>query len=193
MKKRSSVLAVVIFIIFLGLVLFAGPFYDQLFAPWAFQHSGRPPLTGTWVGQLTTATGQTYGVILNLILPEPGGRGGLVRDWEYAPYGELAGTASVCDQRGQTMMYIIEGQPEDRQATYITFYASPSETPAPNGLTISWVKGSWDGADNLSLSVQLYWKQDDSAITGPEYPDTQSDAMLPMTRGGDDEFNVICN
>jgi hypothetical protein len=193
MKKRSPVLAFVIFIVILGLIFFAGPFYDQLFAPWAFEQPGHPALTGNWVGQLTTATGQTYGVTLELLLPEPKGRRGLVRDWEYAPYGELAGTASVCDERGQITMYTIDGLPDDRQATHITFHAAPSETPAPNGLTLSWVKGPWDGADNLSLSVQLYWEQDGSSITGPEYTDTQSEGMLPMTRGGDEEFGAICD
>ena len=193
MKKRSSMLASVIFIIFFWLIYLAGPLLDKLFAPWAFEQLGRPALTGSWIGQLTTATGQARGVLLGILLPEPEGRAGLVRDWEYAPYGEIAGTASLCDERGLMHVYTIDGEPEDRQATHIIFHVKPSESPAPNGLTISWVNGTWDGAHNLSLLVQLYWEQDGSAITGGNYPDTQSEAMLPMTRGGEEDFEVICD
>lgn len=193
MKKRSSMLAGVLFLITVGLTLLAAPLLDRLFAPWAFEHTGRPALTGRWVGKLTTATGQTYGVLLELLLPEPKGRAGLVRDWENAPYGEIAGTALSCDEHGQVRAYTIDGEPEDRQARHITFYATPSETPAPNGLTISWVKGIWDGGNSLTLTAQLYWRQDGSAISGAEYPDTQSEAALPMIRDSHEEFEVICN
>jgi hypothetical protein len=193
MKKRSSLLSIVLFVIIVGLAFLAGPLFDRLFAPWAFEQAGRPALTGHWIGQLTTATGQTYGVLLELLLPEPEGRGGLVRDWESDPYGEIAGTARVCDAVGQVRVYTIEGEPEDRQATRITFYATPGETPAPNGLTISWVNGAWDGANSLMLTAQLYWQQDGSAISGPEYPDTQAEAALPMTRGSSEEFESICS
>ncbi len=171
----------------------AGSLFDRLFAPWAFEQSGRPALTGGWVGNLTTATGQTYGVLLEIFLPEPKGRGGLVRDWENAPYGEIAGTARSCDVNGQVRVYTIDGEPEDRQATQITFYATPNEEPAPNGLTLSWVKGGWDGANHLTLTVELYWRQDESAISGPEYPDTQSEAVLPMIRGSEEDFQSICD
>lgn len=192
MKKRSSMLAGIMFLIIIALPLIASPLLDRLLAPWAFERTGQPALTGRWTGQLTTATGQSYGVLLDLLLPEPKGRGGLVRDWEYAPYGELAGTARLCDVSGQLHLYSIDGEPEDRQATHIVFYAGPSETPVPNGLTISWVKGIWDGHDSLTLTSELYWEQDGAAISGPEYPDTQSEATLPMTRGGDEAFEAIC-
>lgn len=77
--------------------------------------------------------------------------------------------------------------------TQLTFHARPIEKPASNGLTISWVKGIWDGASGLTLSAQLYWEQDGSAVSGAGYPDTQSEATLPMTRGGDEEFEAICS
>lgn len=193
MKKRSSMLAGIVFLLTIGLTFLASPLLDRLLAPWAFEHAGQPALTGRWIGQLTTATGRTYGVLLELLLPEPKGRAGLVRDWENAPYGEIAGTVRLCDEHGQEQLFTIDGEPEDRQATHITFHAEPSAMPAPNGLTISWVRGIWDGADNLSLTAQLYWEQDGAAISGPEYPDTQSEAMLPMTRGGEEEFKSICD
>ena len=132
-------------------------------------------------------------MLLEIILPEPKSHGGLVRDWESDPYGEIAGTARLCDERGQERVYTIEGESEDRQAAQIRFYATATETAVPNGLTLSWVTGAWDGVDRLTLTAQLYWRQDGSAISGPEYPDTQSDATLPMTRGGAEEFESICN
>jgi hypothetical protein len=193
MKKRSYALAGLTLLLAVAIAFLSGPLLDRLFAPWAFEHNGRPALTGSWVGLLTTATGQSHGVLLELLLPEPKGEEGLVRAWREAPYGALGGTARVCDQRGQVRSYTIEGEPEDRQATHLTFHANPSETPARDGLTISWVKGVWDGANTLDLRAQLYWEQDGSAVSGGSYPDTQSEAVLKMTRGDEEEFQAICD
>ena len=51
MKKPSSMLAGVIFLLTLGLAFVAGPLFDRVFAPWAFEQAGQPALTGRWVGQ----------------------------------------------------------------------------------------------------------------------------------------------
>jgi hypothetical protein len=165
---------------------------DRLFLPWAFEHGGRPALTGDWVGALTTATGRPRGVRFEMYLPEPGGDAGLVRDWRSAPYGELAGTARVCDERGQVRSYTIDGEPEDRQATRLSLHASPAETPAPEGLTLSWIKGAWDRAGRLDLLVTFYWEKDGAAISGAAYPATRAEAALRMTRGGAAEFRAVC-
>jgi hypothetical protein len=194
MKKRANTFIRLILIVsaLVAVAILPAPLLDRLFLPWAFARADRPALTGTWVGSLATATGRPRGVVFELRLPEPQGEGGLVRDWRSAPYGELEGTARVCDERGQVRAYTLEGEPENRQATRLYLYATPVETPRPQGLTFSWINGAWNRANSLDLSVQFYWAQDDAAISGPDYPDTQAEAALQMTRGGDTEFQAIC-
>jgi hypothetical protein len=175
-----------------AITFLSAPLLDRLFLPWAFEHNDRPALTGRWVGSLTTATGRPRGVVFELRLPEPKGEDGLVRDWRSAPYGELEGIARVCDERGQVRAYTLEGEPENRQATRLSLYASPSETPTPEGLTFSWILGTWDRANQLDLTVQFYWEKDGASISGGGYPETLADSALTMTRGGDAEFQAIC-
>jgi hypothetical protein len=178
--------------IIIGIAFFSRWLFDWLLLPWAFERAAGSAVTGNWVGSLTTATGRPLGVVLELSLPEPKGGGGFVRDWENAPYGELEGTARVCEPSGEVHSYTVEGEPENRQATRLSLYATPSESPAPEGLTFSWMNGNWDRVDRLTLTVQFYWKKDGASISGPEYPDTQSDAVLELTRGGEVDFQTIC-
>lgn len=191
-KKPSPALVGLAFLFLLVLAFGLRPLMDRLLAPWAFEREGRPALTGSWVGLLTTASGQSRGVWLELVLPEPTGRRGR-RSWKGSPYGKLGGTARVCDSRGEVRSYTIDGKPQDRHATRIAFHARPRETPAPEGLTINWVKGAWDGAQALDLAAQLHWEKDGAAISGGSYPDTQSEATLKMTRGGEAEFQAACD
>ena len=195
MKKRAYGFIgwIVIIVAVIVFTILPGPLLDRLFLPWAFEHADRPALTGSWVGSLTTATSRPLGVVLELRLSEPEGEDGLVRDWRSAPYGGLEGTARICDEHGEVRSYTIEGEPENRQATQLYFYATPIETPQPEGLTPSWINGAWDRANRLALTVQFYWEKDGAAITGGEYPDTEADAALEMTRGSDAEFQTICD
>jgi hypothetical protein len=194
MKKRSSgcIGTILGLAIAIAIGLLSAPLLDRLFLPWAFAHTDRPALTGTWVGSLRTATGHPYGALLELWLPEPKGEEGLVRDWLNAPNGELEGTAKVCDEKGQLRSYTLEGEPKNRQATQLSLYASPSEDPAPEGLTFSWMNGTWDRANRLEFTVQFYWAKEGAAISGGGYPDTVTDSDLKLTRGGDAEFQAIC-
>jgi hypothetical protein len=194
MKKKASPVWTGLAILVLLVIAFgSGPLMDRLFAPWAFDHEGRPALTGLWVGRLTTATGQSRGVLLELLLPKPNRRHGFTRSWRQSPHGTLGGSARVCDPQGQVRSYTVDGKPADRQATQINFFAGPSERPVPNGLTLSWVQGTWDGANQLDLRAQLHWEKDGAAISGDSYPDTQSEAVLTLTRGGEAEFQAVCD
>jgi hypothetical protein len=99
----------------------------------------------------------------------------------------------MCGASGQLRSYTIEGEPEDREASRLHFYSTPVEQPAPEGLTSNWYKGAWDGADTLAFTVSFHWEKDGAAISGPDYPDTQADSSLEMTRGGKTEFQAICS
>lgn len=194
MKKQPSKFTAMIIVIglILAITFLAGPLLDRLFLPWAFESADHPALPGIWVGTLTTATGKQRGVVLEMYLPEPKGRRGLRRDWRNAPYGEVEGTLQMCGEDGQMRSYTIEGNPDDRQATHLHFYSTPAEKPAPEGLTSNWYNGTWDGANKLDFTVSFHWEKDGSAISGPDYPDTQADASLTMTRGDKAKFQTIC-
>jgi hypothetical protein len=192
-KRRASFIPLIIVIGFgLAVTFLGGPLLDRLLLPWAFAGDDHPALPGTWVGMLTTATGGQRGVVLELYLPEPSGRRNMTRDWRGDPYGEFKGTLQMCGADGQLRSYTIEGEPEDREASRLVFYSTPAETPPPDGLTSNWYNGTWDGADRLQFSVSLHWEQDGAAISGPDYPDTEADATLTMTRGDERSFQAIC-
>ena len=195
MKKqlRGCLGSILVLAVTVGIAFSAQWGFDWLLLPWAFERGGRPALVGSWVGSVTTTTGHPFGVMIELRLAEPKGEGGLVRDWHGAPYGELEGTAQVCDELGSMHSYTIEGEPEDRQATRLSLYATPSESPVPEGLTFSWMNGTWDRANKIELKVQFYWAQDGSSISGAEYPDTQTAATLALTRGGEPGFQALCH
>ena len=194
MKKQPSKFTAMIIVIglILAITFLAGPLLDRLFLPWAFESADHPALPGIWVGTLTTATGGQRGVVLEMYLPEPKGRRGLRRDWRNAPYGELEGTLQMCSEDGQVRSYTIEGNPEDRQASRLHFYSTPVEKPAPEGLTSNWFNGTWDGANKLDFTVSFHWEKNGAAISGGEYPDTQANATLTMTRGDERKFQAIC-
>jgi hypothetical protein len=192
-KKRRATFIPMLLVIAVGLAItfLAGPLLDRLLLPWAFESADHPALPGTWVGMLTTATGGQRGVVLQLYLPEPEGRRG-VRNWRGAPNGEVGGTLQMCSADGQVRAYTIEGEPEDREASRLYFYSTPAETPPPEGLTSNWYNGTWDGADQLAFTVSLHWEQDGAAISGADYPDTETDATLTLTRGDERAFQALC-
>lgn len=193
MKKQpsKSVALIIVVVLILAIAFLSGPLLDRLFLPWAFASADHPALPGTWVGTLTTATGRKHGVFLTMYLPEPTNRRG-TRDWRTNPYGELAGTLQMCNDDGLVRSYTIEGSPNDRDAHTLHFYSTPVEKQRPDGLTSNWYKGTWDNANNLAFTVSFHWEKDGAAISGPDYPDTETDATLIMTRGDDLKFQTTC-
>ena len=66
--KKGIVALVVLVGVYVATTFFSRRL-DMWRFPWAYEGSGRPTLTGTWVGSLTTATGQRRGVIMEMHLP----------------------------------------------------------------------------------------------------------------------------
>jgi hypothetical protein len=158
--------------------------------PWAYAQSGNPTLTGTWVGSLTTATGQHRGVIMEMHLPDISGRKRKVRRTRY---GSLEGTARTCDERGEIRSLTLSGNPHNKDATQLHLMTIPAENPPLDGLTLNTAKGLWDQGNTLHMQAGFYFRKGTGAISGPEYPDTQKEALLHMTRGGDAEFRRACD
>ena len=164
--------------------------FDRWRFPWAYEQSGRPTLTGSWVGSLTTATGQHRGVIMEMHLPDISGRKRKVRRTRF---GSLEGTARTCDERGEVRSLTLSGNPDNKDATQLHIMTIPAENPPPDGLTLNTATGLWDQGNTLHLQAGFYFRKGPSAISGSEYPDTEKEALLHMTRGGDAEFRRACD
>ena len=158
--------------------------------PWGYEASGKPTLTGTWVGSLTTATGQHRGVIMEMHLPDISNRKRKVRR---ARFGDLVGTARTCDERGEVRSLTLSGKPDNKEATKLHLMTIPAEKPPLDGLTLNTAEGLWDQGNTLHLQAGFYYRKGTGAISGSDYPDTEKDALLHMTRGGDAEFRRACD
>lgn len=195
MKKKkplSGWLAAIVLmvLVFSGTTLFTHV-HERLAARWAFGIDGRAPLTDEWVGQLATASGRPRVVHVEFGIAESNSRS-RSRVSRGAPHGSLEGTLHSCDERGTVREYTVDGDAKDRDAKRFVVHAKPVEEPPSQGLTFSWIQGRWDGADALELRPSFFWRRGDGAVTGPDFPDTQSDALLRMERGGEAKFRALC-
>ena len=188
MKKALPLLGLLV------VVYVAGNFFwrrlDMWRFPWGYEASGKPTLTGTWVGSLTTATGQRRGVIMEMHLPDISKQR---RKTRRTRYGRVEGTARTCDERGEIHTLTLSGEPQNREATQLQIMTVPAENPPPDGLTLNTAKGLWDQGNTLHLQAGFYFRKGTGGITGEEYPDTQKEALLHMTRGGEAEFRRACD
>src|SRR5262245_43785574 len=124
MRKGLTLLAILI------AFSVAGNFFwrrvDMWRFPWGYEGSGKPTLTGTWVGSVSTATGQRRGVLLEMHLPDITNR---KRKYRRGRFGNFEGTARTCDEHGATRAYTIYGNPDNSDATQLHFGSTPTETP----------------------------------------------------------------
>ena len=198
MKKKSGcaswVLALAIVVgVTLGLEVI-GKRVDMWRFPWAYAESGRPTLTGTWVGQATTGSGKRLGVFLDIQmapLDYHRKRGTAIRTQRNS---WLIGRALVCGSPGVVQHFTMWGTPDDK-ATGSRFHLSLStadSTRVPDGLAPSHIRGRWDGANTLGLDVSLYLRRGKSAITDSADPDTGRDTPMTMQHGTEAEFTSLC-
>jgi hypothetical protein len=158
---------------------------DAFLYAWDNRSSGRPTLSGTWVGRLTTGSGRPRGVFMELHRWKP------QRGLDCPTCAHIEGTALVCDERGGSQRYRVGGEPGDRHATTLHLGVSPVAQPPPDGLELSSMRGRWDGVNALPLEAQFHWRKGASAISGSDDPDTKY-VPLPMRRGTEDEYRAVC-
>lgn len=157
--------------------------------PWADADSGHPVLLGTWVGQLTTGSGRPRVLSMEIARHERShGRHRRCRGCEDG----ITGMLRTCDEQGRVVGYVFNGAPDDRDATQLHGTTQPADSPAPDGLSISGFRGSWDRADALSLSLQFYMRRGAAAITSSDDPDTRGWVTAPLRRGSSADFAQHC-
>jgi hypothetical protein len=192
-RKASWLTLLIVVALTFGVTTLGSYVIEHTFARWAFGIDGGPPLADEWVGRLTTASGRPRAVYLELELAESSSRRRRTRVGRGALRGRIDGTLKSCDERGTVREYTVDGTPDDRDAARFSIHAQPVEEPPSEGLTFSWIKGRWDGADRLELAPSFFWQKGTGSISGPDYPETQGEPSLPMRRGGEAEFRAACD
>ena len=166
---------------------------DEQRFPWGHASSGRPTLTGTWVGPVTTGSGQRLGMLIDMQLAP------LDRNRRRKPIIRtrrshwLEGRLLLCSGGGPVRHFTVSGKPDDTKAAS-RFHLSmvPADSVPPDGLAPSHIQGKWSGGDAVDLSVSLYLRRGRSAISGSNDPDTGPDTPATLKRGTEAEFNSLC-
>jgi len=175
--NAASKAAVVALVVLVAALYFLRP--DERFrSAWAFAN---PPLPGHWEGTIETATGDRFPIFLTLTYHEPNRHRRIGRSRaQHRGFGRFEGGAIVCDSPGSAATYNVDGAPRDRHAAQIAFFTEAAERH--DGLTPGHFNAAWDGADAIRGSVQFSWREEKSAISGPDYPDTQADGQFSLHR-----------
>jgi hypothetical protein len=135
---------------------------DMLFNAWAL---ATPPLLDEWAGSLTTGNGQRLRVVFALQRTDQSN--------ECANCAEIEGSAVTCDAAGKVLRYMVSGSPKDRAGHSLLLGVKPRPDPPPDGLEFSAVKGTWDGADTMTLQAGFFWRRGRAAISSTDDPATQ--------------------
>lgn len=177
----------IFFVAVLAITQFGELLERKLFYPWSDESGGRPALIGTWVGRTRTGRGERWGVLLDLER---------YRSSSGRPCGRcnnVVGEARTCDERGLVRRYRIWGTVADRRGSGLTMGLTPdTNPPPPDGLVMSHLRGTWDGADALATEASLHVRRGVSAITSSDDPDTGRDHPLALRRGTEADWLALC-
>jgi hypothetical protein len=111
--------------------------------PWGRSLTGAPTLTGRWIGEMTTPTGQKKVMVLEIDGPYFG---------EGCTACEFEGTAILCGR--DTQKYTVGGDATNHSGTRFYFNAT-KEDERRYGTRLRKVDGEWDRADRLRLTTML--------------------------------------
>jgi hypothetical protein len=165
----------------------AGELLEQkVLYPWSDTSGGRAALIGTWVGEMRTGRGEPRGVFLDMDRHRSTGR----RRCGNCP--NVEGEARMCDARGLVRAYSLWGTVENRRGSSLRMGLTPEPSPPPDGLSLSHLRGTWDGADALALRATLHLRRGASAISSSDDPDTGRDHPLALRRGTEAEWRALC-
>jgi hypothetical protein len=171
---------------------------DQRRFPWAYPESGRPTLTGTWVGTLETTRGARRGIYLDLQLApldfDSGRRrrGGANRAFRRANSEKLVGELRMCGGPNGQQRFTVSGSNVTGDASRFRLSFSTADSVPPDGLAPSHLRGAWDQRDSLRIEADLYVRQGESAITSSADPETGQPQRGALHRAGANEYPARC-
>ena len=171
---------------------------DQRRFPWAYEETGRPTLTGTWVGTLETNRGARRGLYLDVRL-EPldfdsgrRRRGGASDAFRRADRDKLVGELRMCGGPRGEQRFTLHGNNVTDDASRFRLSFSPADSVPPDGLAPSHLRGAWDGRDSLKIEADLYLRQGASAITNSADPETGPPQQGALHRADPNEYPRTC-
>jgi hypothetical protein len=165
----------------------AGDLLDEkVLYPWSDTSGGRAALVGTWLGEMRTGRGLPRGVYLDMDRYRSTGR----RRCGNCP--NVEGNARMCDERGLVRTYALWGTVENRGGSSLRLGLTPEPSPPPDGLSLSHLRGTWDGADALAMQATLHLRRGQSAISSSDDPDTGRDHALALQRGTEEAWRALC-
>jgi hypothetical protein len=160
-------------------LLLAGELVDAVFNPWAHSWRGRPTLTGTWTGTITTPAGQRRGLFLDLRRSRK--RRGGYSTCRHCP--RIEGAARTCAGGGE-QSYEVWGGPDTWGGERFHLKTAPpaNEHDAPR---LGYLSGEWAG-DLLRLASAY---EEGGAGGGL---DAGGETRIEMRRGGEADFAALC-
>jgi hypothetical protein len=178
--------AIGLFLVLAVAISGAGDLLERVLYPWSFSSGGRPALVGTWVGEMRTGRGLPRGVLLDMDRHRSTGRR------RCGNCNNVEGEARMCDERGLVRSYNLWGTVADRRGSALRMGLTAEPDPPPDGLSMSHLRGTWDGADALAMQASLHLRRGPSAITSSDDPDTGRDHPLALRRGTEADWRALC-
>jgi hypothetical protein len=198
--KRFGCLGLVLVVVLLAAFSSAMELFwtrvDQRRFPWAYEASGRPTLTGVWVGSLTTNRGAVRGLYLDLRLDplhfggSRGHRSGAIRR---RGSDMFAGELRMCGGPKGQQRFTVNGTAVDDDGSRFRLSFYPADSAPPDGLAPSHLRGMWNQRDSLRIEVDLYLRQGKAAITSTADPETGPPQAGALHRANPNEYPALCS
>ena len=198
MKRRGGCFSFILAIAAVGLFVYGleiiGDRLDRTRFPWGYDAPGKSTLAGTWVGTVTTGSGQKLGMLLDMRLAPLDyhrRRPPIIRTrrstW-------LIGKVLTCTGSGRPNEYELDGDPDDSKASRFRLSMHPkADSLVTDGLAPSHMKGRWGGRDSIDLEISLHLRRGKSAISNSADPDTGRDTPATLNRGTEAQFTALCS
>ena len=193
----TLLLAVVVIVLLTGAMRTFWTRVDQRRFPWAYEETGRPTLTGSWVGTLTTALGTRRAMYLVLELRpldfdfgsgRHRRRGNVFRR---AQSDKLVGELRMCGGPALQRFTLHGNELADDASRFRLSFAVADSVP-PDGLAPSHLRGAWNRRDSLRIEADVYLRRGASAITDSADPETGRPQQGALHRAGESEFRALC-
>ena len=173
---------------------FIGNRIDRARFPWGYDEPGKSTLAGTWVGIVTTGSGQRLGMLIDMRLAPLDyhrQRSAPIIRTQRSTW--LIGRVVTCTGAGRPNEFVLDGKPEDNGASRFRLSMYPRvDSLNADGLAPSHMKGSWGGGGSIDLQISLHLHRGKSSISNSADPDTGRDQQATLNRGSEARFSSIC-
>ena len=167
---------------------------DRARFPWGYDAPGTSTLAGTWVGIVTTGSGQRLGMLIDMRLAPLDyhrKRGTPIIRTDHMTW--LIGKVLTCTGAGRPNEFVLDGKPEDNAASRFRLSMYPRVAALnADGLAPSHMKGRWSGGESIDLQISLHLERGKSAISNSADPDTGRETPATLNRGTEARFSSIC-